>query len=645
MRRALAYVALPAEVTRSEVAHLERTNRLVWPVLATAIPLVAALAWRQHTGVLVATELTAALAGATFFAGRALSQPRLVSVVNGAAAMGLAALVVHFGPAALSGELHGAFYVLLATLVVSCNPVVILVAAAVAGLLDVTVLSASAAALVSPALAFRLGFLALEAAACCVVARSFYDNLVGAEKTVRARTQELERKTRDLEVFLDVVDQGFVTLTRDGAVVASSAAFARTFAGDRTDTFFDRLERKDPSFAEHSRMAWEQVEDDVLPVELALAQMPSRLVSGGREHHIAYRIVEAAAGAQFVAVVSDVTSEVAREKAESEKREGALVLQHLVADRQTVAGFLTEGRRVVELLQERTNLPMLRRGVHTLKGNAGVLGATSIADACHALESRIEGHGGLPTAAEVADVVERFRAIETLVAPLLTVETSPQTLREQDLRRLEALVRRGASRELLLYTIADLRLEPVQPQLVHLGDHARDLAQRLGRAPVAVTIEAQDARMTVTETSSFWSAFVHLVHNAVDHGIETESERVAGGKARVAQIHLRAGREPGAIFVEIEDDGRGIDWDRVAARARALGLPARTSQEEALFADGVSTAEEVDDVSGRGIGMGAVRAAVQELRGALTVDSRAGKGTRIRATLPALEYHEQLLAV
>ncbi len=125
MRRALAYVALPAEVTRSEVAHLERTNRLAWPVLATAIPLVAALAWRQHTGVLVATELTAALAAATFFAGRALSRPRLVSVVNGAAAMGLAALVVRFGPAALTGELHGAFYVLLATLVVSCNPVVI----------------------------------------------------------------------------------------------------------------------------------------------------------------------------------------------------------------------------------------------------------------------------------------------------------------------------------------------------------------------------------------------------------------------------------------------------------------------------------------------------------------------------------------
>jgi two-component system chemotaxis sensor kinase CheA len=641
MRRALAYVALPAEVTRSEVAHLERTNRLAWPALVTAVPLIATLAWRQHTGVLVATELTVALAAATFLAGRALSRPRIVSVVNGAAVMGLAALVVRFGPAPLAGELHGGFYVVLATLVVSCNPVVVLVAAAVAALLDATFLAAASAA-ASSDLGLRLAFLALETAACCVIARVFFDNLVGAEKTVRARTHELERKTRDLEVFLDIVDQGFVTLTRDGGIVASSAAFARTFDGDRTDTFFDRLERKDPSFADDSRLAWGQVEDDVLPVELALAQMPSRLLFADRVYRLSYRVADAAAGVggtQFVAVVSDITSEIAREKAEREKREGALLLQRVVTDRQSVAGFVAEGRRVVELLQERADRSLLRRGVHTLKGNAAVLGASSIAEACHALETRFAERGDELSATDIGDVVERFRSLEALVAPLLAVEEYPRARREQDLDRLEALVLHGASRPALLDAIADLRLEPVQSQLVHLGDHARDLALRLGRAPLAVTIEAHDARMKVADSSGFWSAFVHLVHNAVDHGIETENERVAGGKARVAQIHLRAGREPGAVFVEIEDDGRGIDWERVEARARELGLPARTSQEEALFADGVSTAGEIDDLSGRGIGMGAIRAAVQELRGALTVDSRAGKGTRIRATLPALERH------
>ena len=633
MRRAFTYVGLPAEVTRSEASHLERANRVAPRLLIAAAPLVALLAWHAHTGALLASELAAGLAVASWLAGRAHGRPRLVSMLHGVSAMVLAALLVHFARGPQATEMFAAFFVFLATLVVFGNPRVILAAAATAALLDGLVLHPEGAAL-----ATHLGFLALEAAAGCLVARSFFDNLIGLEKTVRTRTLEFERKTRDLELFLDTVDQGFVTLTEDGAMVASSAAFVRSFPGDRTDTFFDRLGRHDVDFAEGSRASWEQVAADVLPAPLALAQMPSRLVSRGRTYRIEYRPVDSNGPKLFVAVISDVSSELAHEAAEQEKREGLLLVQRALADRVPVGSFLAEGRRAVEQLlahrSDTSQLTQLRRGLHTLKGNAAVLGITSISAASHTLETRLADQHGRLTDSDVAPVIDRFQSLDDMIAPLLAHGQAPSALRDKEVSTLEVLVRRDAPKDMLLAALAELRLEPVQAQLDHLGDHARELAVRLGRAALAVTVEAHDARMSARDSGTFFAAFVHLVHNAVDHGIETESERRAGGKELVARIHLRAGEESGSMFIEIEDDGRGIDWARVEARASELGLPAPLTGSDALFADGVSTVSHASALSGRGIGMGAVRAAIDELHGALTIHSAAGKGTRIRATLP-----------
>ena len=615
--------------SRSEQMHLDRLNRRAPRLVAACGPLVVLLAWKSGTGLLLATELTVALAAICWLAARSRIRPRVVSLIHGVGAMGVAALVAHFGRGPLAPDPSVAFFVVLPVLVVFGNPRVIVVAAlaaAATGLLD----------------GVRLAFLALESVACGLVARSFFDNFAGLEKTVRTRTVEIERKTRDLELFLETVDQGFVTLTASGAIVASSAAFARRFEGDRTDTFFERLERKDPSFAASSRAAWEQVEDGVLPGPMALAQMPARLVSGERVFSFQYRAAKSGDAQLYIAVVSDITSELARETAEMEKREGVLLVQRALApgERATVTSFLAEGRRMVEQLGTSDDVALLLRGVHTLKGNAAVLGIASVADACHALETRLSlrpGSARNVSGSDAQPVIARIEALEAIARPLLEAERARSGLRDEELARLELLARRGNdgdARAAVLAALAELRLEPVQAQLDHLGEHARDLAARLGRAPLAVTVEARDARMNAHDSGTFWSAFVHLVHNAVDHGIETVSERKAFGKDPTAQLHLRAGEERGSVFVEIEDDGRGIDWDRVEARARELGLAALDSRHDALFADGVSTAVRVDDLSGRGIGMGAVRAAVHGLHGALTVHSDAGKGTRVRATLP-----------
>src|SRR5690606_27597258 len=135
---------------------------------------------------------------------------------------------------------------------------------------------------------------------------------------------------------------------------------------------------------------------------------------------------------------------------------------------------------------------------------------------------------------------------------------------------------------------------------------------------------------------------VHLVRNAVDHGLESPEERVALGKPPAGRLVLSARHEGNHVVIEVTDDGRGIDHEKIAAIALERGVltqeeldmmtPAQRLQ--LIFRPGFSTAKEVTDVSGRGVGMDAVRTAMESLNGQVEVFSEPGKGTRVTLRLP-----------
>ena len=134
----------------------------------------------------------------------------------------------------------------------------------------------------------------------------------------------------------------------------------------------------------------------------------------------------------------------------------------------------------------------------------------------------------------------------------------------------------------------------------------------------------------------FWSVFGHAVRNAVAHGLEPEPERVAAHKPPAGALRLSARRVGVRVTIGIADDGRGVNWDAVARKARAAGLPAETSDQlyAALFHDGLSTRDEGDDVAGRGIGMGALRAECEKLGGEMSLISAPGAGTVVGFSFP-----------
>jgi len=184
-----------------------------------------------------------------------------------------------------------------------------------------------------------------------------------------------------------------------------------------------------------------------------------------------------------------------------------------------------------------------------------------------------------------------------------------------------------------------VRMVPVRDLFARMRHVVRDLTRESGQeVELVVTGEETEIDKFIVERMA--DPFLHLVRNAVSHGLEPASERVAAGKPPKGRLSLRAATAGGMIVLEVEDDGRGVNVEEVFARAREAGLVSPDAPADPagvldlLCTPGFSTREAADLASGRGVGMDVVRQAVEGLGGSLALDSRPGVGTRFTARLP-----------
>ncbi|MGD0197042.1 MAG: chemotaxis protein CheA [Solirubrobacteraceae bacterium] len=187
--------------------------------------------------------------------------------------------------------------------------------------------------------------------------------------------------------------------------------------------------------------------------------------------------------------------------------------------------------------------------------------------------------------------------------------------------------------------VMKVRMIEVEAVFARLPRLVRDVAGKLGKE-VELSLTGADTELDRSVVDSLGDPLVHLVRNAIDHGLETSEERVAAGKPPAATLAISARQAGGGVVIRVQDDGRGVDPAKVAARARRNGLavPAGdlTVEQaiELLFRPGFSTAKERTDISGRGVGLDAARDAVRALGGDVTLQSTAGVGTVAEIRLP-----------
>jgi two-component system chemotaxis sensor kinase CheA len=187
--------------------------------------------------------------------------------------------------------------------------------------------------------------------------------------------------------------------------------------------------------------------------------------------------------------------------------------------------------------------------------------------------------------------------------------------------------------------VMKIRMVPVGPLFRQYQRSVRDISKELGKT-VVLKIEGDDVEVDTSVVEHLRDPLMHMVRNALDHGIETPDQRSQAGKPAVGTIILRASHQSGGITVEIEDDGAGLDRDRIleAAKKRGISSDATGMSDhevyQLVFESGVSTADQVSNLSGRGVGMDVVRRNVQALRGSVSITSKPGLGSTVRLRFP-----------
>ena len=210
---------------------------------------------------------------------------------------------------------------------------------------------------------------------------------------------------------------------------------------------------------------------------------------------------------------------------------------------------------------------------------------------------------------------------------------------ERDARFAEAAQR-------IVSLVEEARDGALQLRMVQIGDTfvrfrrvVRDTAKALGK-DIELTITGGDTELDKSMVELIADPLMHLVRNSVDHGIEAPEVRVAAGKPARGRLSLNAYHDSGSIVIEVGDDGRGLDRARIRAKAIERGLlptgaePTDAEIDQLIFAPGFSTASQVTDISGRGVGMDVVKRNIESLRGTLVLSSRPGAGTTTQIRLP-----------
>ncbi|WP_277554477.1 chemotaxis protein CheA [Halobaculum limi] len=259
-------------------------------------------------------------------------------------------------------------------------------------------------------------------------------------------------------------------------------------------------------------------------------------------------------------------------------------------------------------------------------------------------ESPAGGAGGSSTSDSISSVrvdVEQLDDLYGLVEQLVTSRIKLRREMEEagiDSDNLDELDKISTN---LQDTVMDMRLIPLSAVVDTFPRLVRDLARDQSKE-VDFDIEGRDIELDRTILTEIRDPLVHILRNAVDHGIESPDEREAADKPRTGTIELTADRERDHVTIVVEDDGGGIEADALREKAVEEGVKSRTEVEamsdaearELVFHPGFSTNDEVTDVSGRGVGMDVVRTTVKDLDGSVSLESTPGEGTRFEIKLP-----------
>jgi signal transduction histidine kinase len=456
------------------------------------------------------------------------------------------------------------------------------------------------------------------------------------------------------EALLRLSVQGILLFAADLRVRDQvSAACAALFGTDIRGSEVAGLLFADPAQAEDFRQGIGLVFAGRADPEVVFDLLEKEIESRGRRLRLDYAWLDVG---QVLVTVTDITRERRFQYISRRDLERRFAVLKAVSHRRYFAGFTRDAGRLFDVLsRHETGLPgpaeleALARETHTFKGNAGFFDFPDTVAAAHALEGHLEelrvlgGDNRIKAAAiglKRAYFAE-LRKITDILGSRWLAEADSISIPKEAYRLVEAWVRRQHPDDRRLAATLRAFREPFRELFIRFPEMAQSMAARLGKRLHPLMVEGGDFLVIPERYQNLMAVLVHLLGNALDHGIETPARREAAGKSPAGSLRIQLERDSARIRIAISDDGQGIDTAAVRAKACELGLDDGCGDEseaalmQVLFHQGFTTAAAASQTSGRGIGLAAVRAELDRLGGTIQVHSRSGRGTTFEITVPA----------
>ncbi|MEO1234466.1 MAG: ATP-binding protein [Myxococcota bacterium] len=458
-------------------------------------------------------------------------------------------------------------------------------------------------------------------------------------QAIGEQQRSLEARDAAMQLVLDSTGDGLLTCNLDGRMGDIRSASVNHWLGTGADVpVWELIYPEDEVKQLELQLTFDEIREDVMPFEVVVSQMPNRVALEDRALSLDLRRIRGEESESVLLVLSDITERLRAEEARRSQVEFQQIVSQILADGPGFQSFLREAKSLLEGMASMTNAPQsYARALHTLKGNASIFGFQTFAEQCHAMETRLSEEPDLGIEASLAELRAAWAAALDRFGSLVRRDDRSVQIDRSDYHRLLEVLRDPDLPESLLSMVSSWTEERIAARLHRIRRQVERLSTRLDKE---VTVDVVDNGVTIPEDflSEFWPSLVHVVRNSLDHGIEPPTEREGAGKSREGQLRIEAKRDGDSqpqLRIAIEDDGAGINWEALRAKARERAEGAETlSDEDLLFMDGLTSKTELTELSGRGVGMAEVRHQCLAHRGQVTVRSSKGRGTRIEFQFP-----------
>jgi two-component system, chemotaxis family, sensor kinase CheA len=313
------------------------------------------------------------------------------------------------------------------------------------------------------------------------------DHAANLERRVEQRTCELDERNRGMRIVLDNVAQGFISIDPNGEMAAERSAIVDQWFGKQVGTLADLVRSHSPDFAAWLEVSLAMIRDGFMPLEVCLIQMPRELTANGRSFSVAYSpIMSGSELERLLVIISDVTEQLGRERAERDQRELITVFQRIGSDRHACSDFLEEAAGLIAQLKLPAERVVHDRALHTLKGNAGMFGFERFGEVCHVIEGELREAGDAGVTDDQRDrLVDAWDHVVRTVKSLFGDDTRDVVqIDRTELDDTVARIRSGIGTSDLAQILATWADEPVVRRFERLGQQASVLARRLGKGEI-----------------------------------------------------------------------------------------------------------------------------------------------------------------